>query len=754
MKDRHSTPAKKRLVLLGGGHSHLAVLMSLAKDPVPGLDLTLVSRDIETPYSGALPAFITGQAKEQDFLIDLRPLAQMAGARLIQTSVEEIDLAGRTLHCLGRPLVHFDMLSINVGSSPDSSAIPGADRHAIAVKPIAAFLEQWEDIQHAYDAARAQGVLFTIAVVGGGPASVELACALQEHLHKSRGICASLSIVVLTSQPRLLSGLSKRAGVLALDTLQDREIDVRLCCRVVAVEEGLVRVTDSTPGRGGHTTSIACNATIMATGASAAPWLSTTGLAVDSSGFVRVNNRLQSMSHPFVFAAGDIASIAGQPRPKSGVYAVRQGMPLAHNLRRFALGEPLRPYHPQTKALALLNTGNGQAIATRGQWAAQGHWAWRWKDRIDKHFVEKYSQLAPPPESELIRCAGCAAKLNSHMLKSVLSQLHPCTHEDVLSAHGTVEDAAIIRVDSERVMLQTVDHFRAFVNDPYLFARIATVHCLSDIHAMGARSHSAQAIVSLPHAAPAIMEDQMLQVMTGCTEVLNAHDTALIGGHSSEASELSFGLSVTAFAMADKLLRKTGLQSGDALILCKPLGTGTLFAADMRYQARQRWIAPALQQMQQSNSVAAQIFVAHDAHACTDVTGFGLLGHLREMCEAPGTAVTLWLSALPVLDGALRCLERGLLSSLHDDNARHAEVLANADAFSDSARVALLFDPQTAGGLLGAVAPHQAQACLSALLAAGYSDAACIGTVTATGIAATTITLTDKTTAVQETPHT
>jgi selenide,water dikinase len=235
------------------------------------------------------------------------------------------------------------------------------------------------------------------------------------------------------------------------------------------------------------------------------------------------------------------------------------------------------------------------------------------------------------------------------MLSRVLANLHPCTHNDILSAHGSTEDASIVRIDDKRVLLQTVDHFRAFVNDPYLFARIATVHCLGDIHAMGATAHSALAIVSLPHAAADIMEDQMLQVMTGCTEVLNAHNTALIGGHSGEGGELSFGLSVNAFADADKLLRKTGLQTGDRLIVCKALGTGTLFAADMRYQARQRWIAPALNQMQQSSQLAAQIFLQHGAHACTDVTGFGLLGHLRETppscscCMTPRLPVACWL---------------------------------------------------------------------------------------------------------------
>ena len=229
----------------------------------------------------------------------------------------------------------------------------------------------------------------------------------------------------------------------------------------------------------------------------------------------------------------------------------------------------------------------------------------------------------------------------------------------------------MIRIDESRVLLQSVDHFRAFINDPYLFARIATVHCLSDIHAMGATAHSALAIVSIPYAVPHLMQARLLEIMTGCTEVLNAHDTALIGGHTSEAQELSFGLSVNGFAPADRLLRKTGMREGDVLILCTPLGTGTL--------------------------------VRHGATACTDVTGFGLLGHLREMIKPEGARVSLSLSALPVLDGALTCIERGLLSSLHADNAQHGDVLIDAKRFAAAPRLQLLYDPQTAGGLLASI---------------------------------------------------
>ncbi|MES3006874.1 MAG: selenide, water dikinase SelD [Pseudomonadota bacterium] len=782
MHSPSSTPATKSLVLLGGGHSHLAVLMQLAKKPVPGLEVTLVTRDVDTPYSGALPAYIIGTCGEDDLYIDLRPLAQMAGARLIQSSVERIDLEARQLHCAGRPALDFDILSINIGSHPATGTLPGADEFAIAAKPIPEFLQQWESIQQQALAAVQEGRHYTLAVVGGGPASVELACAMQTRLlrnardssaESSAGITAGkphdaatlIHVVLLSSSATLVTSHNATTQARTMQTLRSKNIKVHLQHSVKAIERDTVlweatgdaaQTNTETWGRL-HADSI-----VIATGASAPEWLRQTGLALDDKGFIRVNQCLQSLSHPTVFAAGDIASIDDFPRPKSGVYAVRQGMPLADNLRRFAQGKSLRPYTPQRDAMAMLNTGDGAAIASRGQWSWQGRWVGAWKDWIDRRFVAKYRDLPEPVEGQSgghrgreksvasrassykgMRCAGCGGKVGSAMLQQVLEQVHPCTHADVISTHRSTEDCAMIRIDETRVLLQTVDHFRAFINDPYLFARIATVHCLSDIHAMGATAHSALAIVSVPHAAPHLMQARLLEIMTGCTEVLNAHDTALIGGHTSEAQELSFGLSVNGFVPADQLLRKTGMREGDVLILCKPLGTGTLFAADMRWQARQRWISNALTHMQQSNQLAAQALVRHAATACTDITGFGLLGHLREMIEPEGARVSLSLSALPVLDGALTCIERGLLSSLHPDNALHGNVIVDTSRFAASSRLQLLYDPQTAGGLLASVPPSSAAACLAELQGAGYGDAVAIGTVLTTSSSAAAVQLVD-----------
>lgn len=750
-----STPASKRLVLLGGGHSHLAVLMFFARHPLPGLDITLVSKDIDTPYSGALPAYIAGTATKDDLFIDLRPLAQMAGVRVIQAQVDTLDLDAKCIHCPDRPPVYFDFLSINIGSRPDTSRIPGADEFALAVKPIPLFLEQWQDLQTRTKTSSG----LTLAIVGGGPASVEMACAMQQRLaHSQTSADAKHHIHIITRASSVLGGHSKKAQRLASQSLADKGISVHTHSQVTRIDKEQVQYRQGDSAKTNEIT-LAVDRCIVATGASPAPWLRSTGLALDDQGFLKVNDHLQSLSHPCVFAAGDIASIAGQVRPKSGVYAVRQGLPLARNLRQYALGAKLDSYQAQRQALALLSMGDGIAIASRGAWAAKGHWAGRWKDWIDQRFVQKYSQLPVMTEPSLqtldtqaalsesphapIRCAGCAAKLSSGSLGRVIGELKPCTHPAILSSLQSTEDASIIQIDSQRVLLQSVDYLQSFINDPYIFARIATNHCLSDIHAMGATAHSALAIVGLPHGAAPIMEDQLRQIMSACTEVLNAHDTALLGGHTSEADTLSFGLSINAFAHPEKLLRKTGMRAGDVLIVTKALGTGVLFAADMRHRARHRWISNALQQMQRSNQSAAHAFVAHQANACTDVTGFGLLGHLREMMTGDACSVSLQLSALPVLDGACECLNAGLHSSLHQDNALNADLIVNAAQYQNEARMKLLFDPQTAGGLLAAVPEHLAQACLEALHQAGDTEAVCIGQVQSLGNAAPTITLTE-----------
>ena len=332
-----------------------------------------------------------------------------------------------------------------------------------------------------------------------------------------------------------------------------------------------------------------------------------------------------------------------------------------------------------------------------------------------------------------MRCAGCGAKIAGDALQEVLQELPRHENPDILSSGSATEDASLIQLEDGRVLLQSVDQLSAFISDPWLFAKIASNHCMSDIYAMGCMPHSALVVVGVPAASKAISKGQLREIMLGCSEALQENDCALVGGHSAESTELQFGLCVNGFAKRDALLSKDGMQTGDIVILCKPLGTGTLLAADMRFKARHRWMREALTQMLISNRKAAQSFIQYKATACTDITGFGLAGHLFEMLTPNNVELELSLSDLPVLDGALETLQQGILSSLHADNSLVSRDIFNSEAFQGNPRFDLLFDPQTAGGLLASVAESQAEDCIKQLHESGYPQAKAIGRVAKTG---------------------
>ncbi len=465
-----------------------------------------------------------------------------------------------------------------------------------------------------------------------------------------------------------------------------------------------------------------------------------TGLALDERGFIAVNECLQSTSHRFVFAAGDVAALASRRLPKSGVFAVREGPPLARNLRRACRGEPMQRYRPQRHHLALISTGDKYAVASRGRWSAEGAWVWRLKDYIDRRWMRMYQQLdsmgamAPPRNGAAemdMRCGGCGAKVGSELLARVLRRLQPELRSDVLVGLDPADDAAVVTLSGNQLLVQSVDFFRAFIDDPYLFGRIAANHCLGDLYAMGAAPQTALAIVTLPHGAEAKVEADLYQLLAGATETLKEAGAALIGGHTGEGAELAFGLTVNGTAVPERLWRKSGLKTGDALILTKPLGTGALFAADMRGKARGIWIEGALELMLISSRSAAETLQRHGARACTDVTGFGLAGHLLEMLRASQMSAELSVKSVPALEGSLELLAQGFASSLAPQNLAHGTNVDGGGVQPGNPLIALLYDPQTAGGLLAGVPAENLETCLTELRANGAPQAACIGSVTA-----------------------
>lgn len=367
----------KRLLLVGGGHSHVAVLRSLGDRPLRGVEATLISPERFTPYSGMLPGLIAGHYGHRECHIDLALLARFARCEIVAVSVTRLDLARQVAVSTGGGERGWDVISLDIGSTPAMAGVPGARERAIAVKPVHRLLESLEGLV----ARGRHRTLRRILFVGGGAASVEVLLALQ-HRFSQEGL-SSVEMLLATDADMPLPGHNARVRGTFARVLADRGVRIHTGSRIVRVEEDAA-LTE----RGER---IAFDAIVWATGAGAAPWPGEAGLAVDDGGFVLVDETLQSISHPRVFAAGDIASIRGHPRPKSGVYAVRHGPPLARNLRRALQGERLERFVPQRESLALISTGDRYAIMSRGRWALEGAWVWRWKDWLDRRFMRRYA---------------------------------------------------------------------------------------------------------------------------------------------------------------------------------------------------------------------------------------------------------------------------------------------------------------------------------------------------------------------------
>ena len=411
-----AAPLLKDLVLVGGGHSHVHVVKSFGMKPMPGVRLTLIGRDIETPYSGMIPGFVAGAYTFDECHIDLARLCAWTGARLIHAEAIGLDRANRQVLLKDRPPISYDLVSLDVGSSPSMGAIAGATEHATPVKPIAELGRRWLGF---FERVKDWQGALRIAVIGGGAGGVELALAID---HRLRTIARNAQVsVTLATKGEILSGQAVGArrrmravfahrGVRLIENAATTRIDAD----AVHLESGERLPVDDV---------------FVVTQASAAAWFASTGLPLDERGFFAVEPTLASSGDPLVFAAGDCASVAAHPRPKAGVFAVRHGPPLAANLRRALLGQALEPFTPQRRYLSILGTGDGNAVATRGGWALEGSWVWRWKDHIDRKWMRMYREPPAKPMDSAARTAPPDPALADAEAKRLLADIDTRFHD-------------------------------------------------------------------------------------------------------------------------------------------------------------------------------------------------------------------------------------------------------------------------------------------------------------------------------------
>ena len=696
--------------------------------PPAGARLTVVVDRTAAVYSGMVPGFVAGWYRADELEIDVRPLALRAGARFIVAAATGLDVNARRIHVDGRPPIAYDTASFDVGSTVAGLDLPGVRERALPTRPIAGFVER---VEAALAPARERSAPHVV-VVGAGAGGVELAFTLHARLRRD-GVHGA-TITLLEAGARVLPGYPTGAAGRVLRHAAARGIRIRCGARVAAAREGALAL------EGGE--ALPCDVLVWVTGAASLGLFAAAGLPTDPRGFVRVGATLQVEGHDELFAVGDCASLRGASLAKAGVYAVRQGPVLTRNLMARVTGAPGVVYWPQRDFLTLLNLGDGSAVAAKWGVTAEGRWAFRLKDWIDRRFMRRFQVLGPsgalspefagPPSmaGQDMVCGGCAAKVGESVLSRALARLGAPSDPAVLLGLAEPDDAAAVATPRGEIVASTVDGFRAFTDDPYVVGRVAALNAASDLWAKGVSPRFALAEVSVPASDPERQEETLYQALAGARAALDAEGITLVGGHTTTGDDLSVGFAVFGFAAsAGSLMRLGGLEPGDRLVLTKPLGTGVLFYADARGLARGAWIQAALASMLRANAVASRVAVAGGATACTDVSGFGLAGHLGEMLRAAKAGAVVDLDALPLLPGAAELFGRGHRSTFHPENARARRALSIAPEAAARPTLDVLFDPQTSGGLLFGVRAARVAEVVAALRAGGDVSATVIGEV-------------------------
>ncbi|NOL48003.1 bifunctional selenide/ water dikinase / oxidoreductase fusion protein [Synechococcus sp. MIT S9220] len=682
------------LVLAGGGHSHALVLRSWAMQPSkrPSELITLVSRTSTALYSGMVPGLIAGIYQRDQVAIDLRDLANQAGVALVVAEITGLELQDHQLQLDQRPALPFEHLSLNLGAETPTNPVLNLER-VVPIKPLEpalAFLANQDQQMSKLAVANSP-----FQVVGSGLAAVETVLALRQRWPRRPLV---LRIRPKHLKPALINSLQKAS----IQVLETSELDQK-------------EKFKTTPG-------------LLCTGSRAPHWLTSSGLpCCPSSGRIRTEMNLQVIGQPNLFAAGDCAVIDAQPRSPSGVWAVRAATPLARNLEAACNGQPLRNWRPQRQALQLLggfNKGQPTAWALRGPWLIGPHpLLWLWKAAIDKQFMAMFRRKRSMDRTEAMACRGCAAKLPAGPLERALQKA------GIASLGTDPEDSSVLPLNTAEgtaPVLQSVDGFPALVSDPWLNGRLTALHACSDLWACGARVVAAQAVVTLPQVSESTQETLLAQSLAGICSALDPQGAKLIGGHTLEARgglaqpppnlAIQVTLSVSGQAV-DTFWPKAGVQAGDRLLLSRPLGTGVLFAAAMTGAAPTSALDTALKQMATSQHSLLEELLLLEAehtgaiHAATDITGFGLLGHLGEMLRNSALRVVLKSHAIPSIKGTLPLLEKGYTSSLAPANRRAWSLLdsnsldlqlneINPGSKEHLAMLELLVDPQTCGPLL------------------------------------------------------
>ncbi len=696
------------LVLAGGGHTHALVLLRWAMNPKlkPAAMITLVNQASTTIYSGMFPGVVAGKYKIDEILIDLRSLASKAGVSFVKAEIEGIDLKKKKVLLSGRPELEYSLLSLNIGAKTNlsSKSLIRSDKNLVV--PIKPFSESLKFIVD-QDIHKEDAFSPPFVILGAGFAGIEIAFSLRERWPKRN--------ILLKLKP------GRKLANNLLRTIKSLNIEI-------------IKNNLSTP-----------YPTLICTGNKSFEWIRDSGLPIDEDGRVLTNRTLQVFNYPDLFAVGDCGVIKDNFRPSSGVWAVRSAIPLARNLERRSKNLKLDEWKPQKKAIQILDINSNKKkskafISWGGLIIGPYSFLSKLKELIDKKFISKFyllNDIATEmiPEREMLKCRGCAAKLAFTPLSLALNKL------DLIES-STDDSIDIGILKSNKTLIQSVDGFPSLISDPWLNGRLLAFHSCSDVWACGGSVISAQSVVNLPSITHKLQQELLFQVLEGINSALTIQGAKLIGGHTLESRKrseepLSLGIesSLTVNGVIDDnkyFWSKGGMKKGDQLLISRSLGTGIIFSAFMNGKVNPNVLDSVLIEMNKSqhdivkyiNQLSSVNPYLKIVNACTDITGFGLLGHLSEMLLSTNRdqlkmnleplKIILELDHIPVYDGVKELISKGFQSTLAPSNEIFLQNIGGnknlrfdlissdfgSNSFSYNTMLKILLDPQTCGPLV------------------------------------------------------
>lgn len=713
---------KKRIVLLGVGHTNSHVAKMWRMNPIPRTELVCISDNLISAYSGMLPGVLAGNYPQSKMEIDLVRFTASVGAKLITHSVKSVDPSEQLVHFEDRPPLSFDILSIGIGSRPNKSAIKVASTRVVAIKPMQSFLSRLNASLRQHSKEKKLRVF----VVGGGVGGIEIGFCLPNYL-QAQGF-HNFELGVVNSSDRLARGVLDSTEKKIRSAFDSKGTNIITGQRVEIVNDGELLFADGTKRE--------FDLVLWATSAIAPEILNQVPLSKDDHGFLLTKPTLQSVDCDDVFAVGDSGTLAEKPTRKAGVYAVRQGPVLWRNIHRKLNGESLEYYKPQQNFLKLLNTGDRKAIVEYKSFSFWAGWGWKLKDRIDVKFMEKYQEYKPlmmtmgsEDDEPEMRCLGCGGKIGGSILSRVLAKLDIPQAPEVLIGLDNPDDCAMVSTHGKPAIV-TTDFFAAPLDDPYLVGRVGALNALSDTFVMGSKPTAALAIITLPYGRAENQEELMFQILSGSLHEFKKSGTSLVGGHTIEGPQLTVGYTIVAEPIdVEANFTKGELQDGDQLILTKPLGSGAILAAHMQAACPAETYSDLIETMLASNQTAAEIGRENRVSAMTDVTGFGFAGHLLEMLKASNQSAEIDLASVPLIVGAEKIFDKGFESTLAPAN-RDSEIYVDAlESNRASPYYAAMFDPQTCGGVLLGVSKEKSADVLRQVHESGLGAAAIVGSV-------------------------